>query len=578
MTDSLRERTERLELRNDLNSDLGSERAPECPQESAFEAQARPREPDRCVVESSLASAERHGRRALRSSANSRAVNPRPEGTARPLEFYPAHVLHPRLVHEQRRGSAKKPLRVMKFGGTSVGDASSIERVVAIVRGAVRESDVVVVVSAMSGVTNKLVEAATQSEAGNRCLVATIFEELRQRHEAAANALIHSAEKRQRIARKMREHLQEGELLCQDTILRRELTLRVRDAISGLGERLSAPLVAAALEEQGVASEAVDATELVVTDSCHGAAEPYMDLTRERCEALLRPLLLEGIVAVVTGFIGATVDGALTTLGRNSSDYSGTIMGAALDADEVTLWTDVDGILTADPRLVPGACSIPEMSYREASDLADLGAKVLHPKTLRALMQRGIPLAIRNTFAPDRPGTKITPTGSSNGAGVKVLTATSDVALITVRASSVLGTPELLRRSLTTAAAVSAEVRLAPQSSSAQQEVCIVVSSILAEPTAEALRHEFTEDLAREAVRDITVNPAVAIVTVVGKKMFSKGGLVDRVLGSLGRENLTVLASAQGSSQSSIAFVVAQRDMKTALVTAHRELELSAIN
>jgi aspartokinase/homoserine dehydrogenase 1 len=505
-------------------------------------------------------------------------VNPRPEGTARLPEFYPAHVLHPRSVHEQRRGSAKKPLRVMKFGGTSVGDASSIAKVVAIVRAAARDSDVVVVVSAMSGVTNKLVEAATQSEAGNSGLVATIFEELRQRHEAAADALIHSAEKRQSIARKMQEHLQEGERLCQDTIFRRELTPCVRDAISGLGERLSAPLVAAALTEEGVASEAIDATELVVTDSCHGSAEPYMDLTRERCELRLRPLLLEGIVAVVTGFIGATVDGALTTLGRNSSDYSGTIMGAALDADEVTLWTDVDGILTADPRLVPGACSILEMSYREASDLADLGAKVLHPKTLRALMQRGIPLTIRNTFAPDRPGTKITATGSSNGEGMKALTATSDVAMITIRASSALGAPDVLRRTLTTAAAVPADVRLVPQSSSSPNAVCIVVSSLFAPPTVKALHHEFAQDLAQGTLGDITVDPAVAIVTVVGEKMRGQGGLTDRVLGSLGREDVIVLASAQSSSRSSVSFVVPQRDLKTTLVAAHRELELSAVS
>jgi aspartokinase/homoserine dehydrogenase 1 len=578
MTVPLPERTERAELQNKLNSGTGSERATAYPQESAFAPRARAGEPERRIVESSLASPERRGQHALRSSANGSAVNPRPEGTARSSEFYPAHVLHPRLVYEQRLGSAKRPLRVMKFGGTSVGDASSIERVVAIVRAAARESDVVVVVSAMSGVTNKLVEAATQSEAGNRDSVATIFKELRLRHEAAANALIRSADKRQRIARIMQRHLQEGERLCHDTILRRELTLRVRDAISGLGERLSAPLVAAALAEEGVASEAIDATELVVTNSCHGAAEPYMDLTRERCELRLRPLLFEGVVAVVTGFIGATVDGALTTLGRNSSDYSGTIMGAALDADEVTLWTDVDGILSADPRLVPGAYSILEMSYREASDLADSGAKVLHPKTLRALMQRGIPLAIRNTFAPDRPGTKITPTGSSHGVGVKVLTATNDVALITVRTSSVLEAPDILRRTLATAAAIPTDLRLAPQSSSSPNAVCIVVSAGLVASAVKALRQEFAQDLQNETVRDITFDPAVAIVTVVGEKMRGEGGLIDRVLGSLCRENLTVLASTLGASQSSVSFVVAQCDLKTALVTAHRELELSAVS
>ena len=278
---------------------------------------------------------------------------------SRTSELYPPHLLHPRIVREHPRRNAKKPLRVMKFGGTSVGNASSIEKVVSIVLSAARESNVVVVVSAMSGVTNKLVEAAAHSEAGNSQQVVAIFRELHLRHETAAASLIRSDETRQRITRKFQQLFEDCERLCHAAIRRRELRLPERDAISGLGERLSAPLVAAALAEAGLASEAVEATELVITDSCHGAAEPFMDLTRERCEARLHPLLLQGIVPVVTGFIGATVDGALTTLGRNSSDFSGTIMGAALDADEVTLWTDVNGVLTADPRLVPEARSHP---------------------------------------------------------------------------------------------------------------------------------------------------------------------------------------------------------------------------
>jgi bifunctional aspartokinase / homoserine dehydrogenase 1 len=344
-----------------------------------------------------------------RSSGHMRTANPRSSSNPATAVPHSEHAPHPHLVRHKLGESAKKPLRVMKFGGTSVGDASCIERVVDIVRAASRESDLVVVVSAMSGVTNQLVEAACQSEAGNCRSVASIFEELGKRHETVLCALVASSERRQLIAAEIRERLHEGDRFCQDAILRRELTRRLRDAISGLGERLSVRLVAAALAERGVLCEAIEATELIVTDSCHGAAEPSMELTRERCEARLRPLLLQGVVPVVTGFIGATVKGVLTTLGRNSSDYSGTIVGAALDADEVILWTDVDGVLTADPRLVPGARPIREMSYREASDLADSGAKVLHAKAVRTAMQCGIPLSIRNTFAPERPGTTIAP-------------------------------------------------------------------------------------------------------------------------------------------------------------------------
>jgi len=299
----------------------------------------------------------------------------------------------------------------MKFGGTSVGDASAIRKVVDIIRGASRDGDLVVVVSAMSGVTNQLIEAATQAQAGNRQSVEMILEQLRQRHGAVVSALIHSVSARTQVNRHMEQIFREGERLCQGTALLRELTLRVRDSISSLGERLSAPLVAAVLEEHGVASEAMEATALIQTDSRHGAADPHMDVTRKLCQERLRPLVEKGVVPVVTGFIGATVEGVLTTLGRGGSDYSATILGAALDADEVTIWTDVDGLMTADPRLVADASTIAEISYREAEEMAHLGAKVLHPKTLRAVTQRGIPLWIRNTFAPERAGTKITPSG-----------------------------------------------------------------------------------------------------------------------------------------------------------------------
>jgi bifunctional aspartokinase / homoserine dehydrogenase 1 len=574
MSDPSRGRAKRVEVQSKVNSEFGSERATASPQISGFSAP--PLESAPHAVESSFASAEPLGKRRVHASAGGHATNPRPDGNTRNSEFYPAHLLHPRVIHGQLHENVKKPLRVMKFGGTSVGDASSIQRVVEIVRAAARESDVVVVVSAMSGVTNKLVEAANHANVGNRESVAAIFEELRLRHETAANALISSHEKRQTIVQTIQTRVQDCEGLCEEAIQRRDVSAQLRDAISGLGERLSAPLVAAALAERGVLSEAIEATELVVTDACHGAAEPFMDLTRERCEARLRPLLLQGIVAVVTGFIGATVDGVPTTLGRNSSDFSGTIMGAALDADEVVLWTDVDGILTADPRLVPGASSILEMSYREASELADLGAKVLHPKTMHALMHQGIPLSIRNTFAPERPGTKITSDGSSTGTGVRALTGSNDAALITVRAARVSDTPNILRRALATIAGVPAELRLAPQYSTSQDEISLVVPSALAATTLHALRKEFTSDLACGIIKALALEAEVALVTVIGEKLFGSGGLVRRVLNALSCANIAVLARSQGSSRSSFAFVVAQRDMKPALVTAHRQLQLSA--
>ncbi len=469
-----------------------------------------------------------------------------------------------------------KPLRIMKFGGTSVGDAACIAKVAEIIHTASATSDIVVVVSAMSGVTNKLIEAAIQAEVGNREAVEAIFAQLRHQHDSVVKALIHSDTERKRICEKMQKLFEEGERLCQGSILLRELTPRTRDSISSLGERLSAPLVAAVLTQSGVASECIEATELVVTDSYYGGAEPWMDLTSAACEARLHPLLQQGIVPVVTGFIGANEEGVLTTLGRGGSDYSATILGAAIDADEVIIWTDVDGLLTADPRLVPSACTISEVSYREAAELAYFGAKVLHPKTLRPVMERGIPLRIRNTFEPEKPGTKITPTGTTSEGGVTATTAISEAALITIGGPGFLGVQDVLGRTFATAAAVRADVLLISQSSS-QNDICLVVSSAVAKRTVEALRHEFAHDLAHEKVEHIALDSTVAIVTVVGQKM-RMSGILGRTFGALGRQNVDIIAIAHGASECNMSFVVAKKDMKAALVATHQEFQLGQLN
>jgi aspartate kinase len=469
--------------------------------------------------------------------------------------------------------NAGKALRIMKFGGTSVGDASCIARVTEIIQSNARAGDVVVVVSAMGGVTNKLVEAATQSAAGDRDRVAMIFRDLRKQHYEVINALLPSAVKREHIRREMEQLFQEAEQLCESASLSHELTLQEHDSISSTGERLSAPLVAAALAEAGVRSEAIDAVELVVTNSNHGAADPWMDPTRQRCEARLRPLLRLGIVPVVTGFIGATTEGVLTTLGRGGSDYSAAIIGAALDADEVTIWTDVDGMLTADPHLVPGACTISAISYHEAAELAHFGAKVLHPKTLRPIMDCGIPLFIRNTFAPERSGTKITSTGPPSKRGVRALASLSEIALIKVSGPGVAGVSDVLARALRTTATARADMLLASHSSS-PNDICLIVRSALATPAVEALRLEFAQEMVHERVEQITVDSKVAIVTVVGHNMPDRSGIAGRAFRALGRESVNIIAIAEGTSEGNISFVVASKDVKAALVTTHGEFHL----
>jgi aspartokinase/homoserine dehydrogenase 1 len=467
----------------------------------------------------------------------------------------------------------KMKLQVMKFGGTSVGDASCIERAARIVADGAKENAVVAVVSAMSGVTNRLVEAAKRAGGGDREAGSELIVELRKQHVAALAAIVSHEGDRADITGVMNEILAEGQRLLDGTALLRELTARALDAISSLGERLCAPIFAGAVAQLGVKSRAIPATELIVTDTFHGGAEPRMDLTRACCEKTLRPLLNDSCIPVVTGFIGATAEGVLTTLGRGGSDYSATILGAALGADEVIIWTDVDGVLTADPRLVTDARTIPEISYREAAELAYFGAKVLHPKTLRTVMPAGIPVWIRNSFAPARPGTRISQEGRSIGGGVKALTAIRDVALITVGGPGIVGVPDVVGRTFSTTAELRANVLLISQSSS-QNDICFIVAAADAERTVEALRKEFASDLSHEVVEHITVDPKIAIVAVVGENMRGTRGVAGRTFAAMGRDNVNIIAIAQGSSETNISFVVEDSAMKQALLTAHGEFGL----
>jgi bifunctional aspartokinase / homoserine dehydrogenase 1 len=478
-------------------------------------------------------------------------------------------------IHSQTRKNRSRALKVMKFGGTSVGDASCILRVTEIVRAAARESDLVVVVSAMSSVTNKLIEAAVHAEVGNYSAAESIFQELENKHAAAAEALLGSAAKREEIGRTTSAVLQLGLDLCRAASLARALAPRVRDVILSLGERLSAPLVSAALTEHGIPSQAIEATEVIVTDSCFGGAEPCMDLTRGRAESRVIPVLRQGLVPVITGFIGATVEGELTTLGRGGSDYSATILGAALHADAVTIWTDVDGVLTSDPRLVPCACTIPEISYEEAAELAHFGAKVLHPKTLRPLMDTDIPLSIRNTFAPEKSGTMVTPEGTSNEGSVRALTAFPDATLITVGGPAMAGVPNMLARTFTATAAARADVLLILHSSS-QNDVRFVIPSALAKETVETLREEFAQNLAGDAGNLITLDRAIGMITVVGPRMRRVSEIIGRTFNALNRENVNIIAMAQGSTDCNVSFVVERKDLRAALMSTHREFNLGA--
>ncbi|HZB46905.1 MAG TPA: aspartate kinase [Pyrinomonadaceae bacterium] len=466
-----------------------------------------------------------------------------------------------------------KNLQVMKFGGTSVGDAARIRGAAEIVAAAARRGAVVAVVSAMGGVTNALVGAARDAACGDAGAGKALREALHARHAEAVEALIPDGAARAALAADTERIIEEVATLCQATATLRELTPRALDAISSAGERLSARLMAGALVESGTASVALEATELIVTDDEHGRATPLMDETRGRANERLLPLLEGGTVPVVTGFIGATGAGVLTTLGRGGSDYSATIIGAALGAAEITIWTDVDGVMTADPRLVEDARTIGEISYAEAAELAYFGAKVLHPKTLRPVAEAGVPVWIRNSFAPEKSGTRITPAGRPSSSGVRAITAISNVSMITVGGGGIVDVLGIAARTFAAAASARANVLMISQASS-QNDICFVVDTCDAGHTVEALRRTFAADLAHRQVDHINVDSEIAVVAVVGENMRGTTGIAGRLFSALGRRGVNIIAIAQGSSEYNVSFVVAASAMRDAMTAAHHEFNL----
>jgi aspartate kinase len=454
----------------------------------------------------------------------------------------------------------------MKFGGTSVGDAAAIAALAGITRDHLRSYDhVAVVVSAMSGVTDLLLQGAQTSAAGDRLTYLDIARRLREKHHAALSELLGEPG---RVGDEIELLIDEFELLCHSVSVLGEASLRALDAISSLGERMSVRLVAAALHARGIASKAIDATELVITTAHFGSAVPLQPQTRERVRARLLPLLEAGIVPVITGFVGATEAGATTTLGRGGSDYSGAIVGAALDADEVAIYTDVDGVMTTDPRLAPDARVIPVISYAEMGELAYFGAKVLHPRTIRPVVERDIPLRIRNTFNPAHPGTLVVGQPRTNGRAVKAVTSIKGMSMITVEGRGMIGIPGVAARTFGALASDGANVLMISQASS-EQSICFVIPHSSSGAVARALEDGLANELARRDVDRIAARDSVVIVTAVGAGMRDTPGVAAQVFGALAERHINVIAIAQGSSECSISLVVAGNDADTAVRSIH---------
>ena len=462
---------------------------------------------------------------------------------------------------------------VMKFGGTSVGSAAAMRETADLILQA-RDTwgNVTVIASAMGSkpvkVTDLLLQGAHTAYTGDRETYTRLAGQLRNIHYEAIDGLLSPEGERQIVLAEVERFIDRFTSLCGAVNVLGELTPRALDAISGMGEQMSVRIMAAYLRELGYDSEAIDATELILTDDNFQSAAPQTAATRARTVARLQPLLDAGAIPIITGFIGATADGVTTTLGRGGSDFSAAILGQALDADEVWIWTDVDGVMSADPRLVPSAVSIPTLSFREVSELAYYGARVLHAKTMRPCIESGIPLRIKNTFNPTHPGTVIEDDAAQQNGELKAVTAIKGVSMITVEGKGMIGVPGIAARTFGAVARLDVSVLLITQASS-EQSICFIVPEASAISVVGSLGAEFAEELQRRDIERIWSRDAIAIVTIVGAGIQTTYGIAGRIFSALGDHTVNVIAIAQGSSECGISVVVAGEDVGRAVEHVH---------
>ncbi|HNS62772.1 MAG TPA: aspartate kinase, partial [Anaerolineales bacterium] len=442
---------------------------------------------------------------------------------------------------------------VMKFGGTSVGSADALTRAVEIIRDATRDwARVVVVTSAMSGVTDLLLSSANPSEASvgaDSCQPLRDAEnKLREKHFAALDSLVKDETLREQTKTEINSLILSLVDLCKAIAVIGEASPRALDAVASLGERMSVRLLAGVVNEAGIKAQWTESTSFVVTNAHFQNANPDFKVTSEKTRAVLNPILDAGIIPITTGFIGATPDGVITTLGRGGSDYSAAIIGKALPADEVWIWTDVDGVMTTDPRIVKEAQTLPEISYGEIAELAYYGAKVLHPKTIRPVVEAGIGLRICNTFNPSHAGTRLTSNGKKNGRVIKAVTAIQKQRLVTIEGRGMLGVPGVAARAFGAVASTGTSAPLITQASS-EQSICFAVPSETATTVTTALEETFAREIEDNDIDRVWSTDDISIVTVVGAGMRHTPGVAGQVFSRLGEEDVNVLAIAQGSSE-----------------------------
>jgi len=468
-----------------------------------------------------------------------------------------------------------RPIEIHKFGGASLANGAAIAQAVAIIR-ARRPAPMVVVVSAMAGVTDALLDlAAAAIQRGPDSARATV-EALCAQHLGAVRALLGPGPRTDELVQTIEHAFAEVEPLAAGLRILRELTPRTTDYLVARGEQLSARIVAAALDCAGCPATYVDAAAVIQTDGTFGNASPDLARTERSARHVLQPLLARGVVPVVPGFLGAAPDGQVATLGRGGSDLTATLLARVLGAREVSLWKDVPGVLTADPRTVPDARVIPQLHVREAAELAFYGAKVLHPRALGPVLRRSVAVRIRPFTEPASLGTEISRRRTLSAYPVKAVSAIPKQALLTVTGSGMLGVPGIAARAFAAVHHEGISISLISQASS-EQSICFSVPEEHAERARKGLAATFRREIARQEIDRVEVRAGAATLVVVGLGMAGTPGIAARIFSALAEAKINVIAIAQGSSELNLSLVVDGGDAARALRAVHAAFQLSKI-
>jgi aspartate kinase len=462
---------------------------------------------------------------------------------------------------------------VMKFGGTGVDSCRNLLNVSELVTNYKRDNgyEIVVVVSAVRGVTDSLLNLTDSINKHENVSIQDFLANLRRIHIKIIEDCIHSKKLHGLAKEKITDILGELKEVLGGIVILREVTPKSLDYLLSFGERLSASLVSFALQEKGESTECLTGKEVgIVTDSNFGTAKPLMDTTRLRVRHRIERLLETKKIPVITGFIGSDQNDNITTLGRGGSDYTATIIAASINADETWLWTDVDGLMTADPKIASDAQVLKEISFSEAMEMALFGAKYMHPRALEPVIEIGIPVRIRNTMNPSNLGTMISQNPSDRSKKiVKSVSAIRQTGLIDVGGTAMANAPGTAAKIFDVLAKKDINIIMISQSPSESS-----ISMVLRKNDIEKAVSILELNLLGRVIRNVEVNSNVSVIAVVGSGMRGIKGVAARVFSAVARENVNVIMIAQGSSQLNLAFVVSDNDCETAVRALHREFDL----